>query len=117
MTHNSTRNLAHVIVASLSSVCLSLSLTMDNCTTIVALNGHATCIGIVMLLLKLPTKLNSLDENHIVIRIPYSLVKIRRAVSLCVWRLRGRLDNAVVMDARVYKNTASGPAFVELIHA
>ncbi len=74
-----------------------LDLAVDNRTAFIALDRHATSISVVMLRLELAAQLLGHDENFGVVSLPHPLVELRRTVDLEVGRVRGALDDGVVV--------------------
>jgi hypothetical protein len=59
----------------------SLSLAIDNHPTNVALDSHTARIREIMLRLQLLAQSLGLDKDLVVVRIPYTLVELRGAIS------------------------------------
>lgn len=110
-------NLSHVIMPRRLRMCARLHLAVDDLPAHLALDSHATCVGVVVLGLQHATQVLCADQDLVVVCVPHALVELGRTVRACVRRLRWALHDGVVVDARVHEDAARGPTLVEPVHS
>lgn len=76
---------------------------------------HSSSVRVVVLILEFLAQLCGLDHDVIIFCLPYSFVEIRWEIRLCMRRIRGALNDRVVVNSGVAKDATGGGALIESI--